>query len=134
MGRGQVETMTSGILMQISGIGKCRVQFLVHLVRLYLSIRGRINFLSMERYGHYGEQTYRQHFERPMDFKTFNELLIKSKPPTPPAHSLFASLGFQFCGSSSSKRLTGCRYKRLRTSQSQVSGLMPCCLQAEKKG
>ena len=72
-----VETMTSGILLQISGIGKCRVQFLVHLVRLYLSIRGRINFLSMERYGQYGEQTYRQHFERPMDFKTFNELLIR---------------------------------------------------------
>lgn len=72
-----VETITSAILLQISGIGKCRLQFLVPLVRLYLSIRGRINFLSMERYGSYGEQTYRQHFARSVDFKTFNELLIR---------------------------------------------------------
>jgi len=38
-------------------------------------MRGRKNFLMMERYGKYGEQTYRQSFEKDFDFKAFNKEL-----------------------------------------------------------
>jgi hypothetical protein len=61
----------------MSGINKRRQFFLVHLTVLYLSMRGRKNFLMMERYGAYSEQTYRQHFSKPHDFRIFNLELVK---------------------------------------------------------
>lgn len=72
----KVETFTAAILRKISDIGKSRLNFLVHIVHLYLSMRGRKNYLMMERYGKYSEQTYRQNFDKGFDFKTFNKELI----------------------------------------------------------
>lgn len=72
----KVETITGSILRKMSDIGKCQMKFLIHIVHLYLSMRGRKNFLMMERYGKYGEQTYRQNFEKAFDFKSFNKELI----------------------------------------------------------
>lgn len=72
-----VKTITSAILRQMSDMNKRRQKFLVHLTLLYLSMRGRKNFLMMERYGEYSEQTYRQHFSKPHDFKAFNLELVK---------------------------------------------------------
>ncbi|MBK8505507.1 MAG: hypothetical protein IPL46_26910 [Saprospiraceae bacterium] len=43
----------------------------------FLSIRGRINFLQLARYGKYHESTYRMGFERDFDFLTFNILLVE---------------------------------------------------------
>jgi Transposase DDE domain len=71
-----VKSLTSAILSKMSGINKCRRDFLVHLVGLYLGMRCRKNFLMLERHGQYSEQTYRQHFSRPHDFKAFNRELI----------------------------------------------------------
>lgn len=46
---------------------------------LFMGLRGRYNFLNMSRYGKYSEQTYRNHFQKLFDFKTFNKELIKRK-------------------------------------------------------
>ena len=46
---------------------------------LFMGLRGRYNFLNMARYGQYSEQTYRNHFQKLFDFKTFNKELIKQK-------------------------------------------------------
>ena len=71
-----IKTLTSAILRKMSGINKSRQNFLLHLVGLFLSMRCRKNFLMMARHGSYSEQTYRQHFSRPHDFKAFNRELI----------------------------------------------------------
>jgi len=46
---------------------------------LFLSIRGRINFLQLARYGNYKEQRYRQQFEKRFDFLAFNKELTLSQ-------------------------------------------------------
>ena len=51
----KVETVTGAILRKMSGIGKCQMKFILHLFHLFLSMRGRKNFLMMERYGRYSE-------------------------------------------------------------------------------
>jgi len=71
-----IETLTEAILGKMSGVNKWRRNFLGHLFRLFLSMRGRYTFLNAARYGIFGEATYRKHFERPMDWATFNYHLI----------------------------------------------------------
>jgi hypothetical protein len=71
-----IETLTEAILGKMSGVNKWRRNFLGHLFHLFLSMRGRYTFLNAARYGIFGEMTYRQHFERPMDWATFNYHLI----------------------------------------------------------
>jgi len=45
---------------------------------LFLSIKGRLNFLQFGRFGNFGEQRYRQQFEKPFDFLNFNKNIILS--------------------------------------------------------
>ncbi len=70
------ETVTSAILRKMSGIGKCQVRFLVHVIKLFLQLRGRYNFANMARYGGHVEQYYRKWYSRPFDFGEFNRLLV----------------------------------------------------------
>jgi len=63
------------VLVQLSNINQWRKDFLVETFILFLSIRGRINFLQLARYGLHKEQRYRQQFEKPFDFLTFNKEL-----------------------------------------------------------
>ena len=63
-------------LSKISTINKWRQTFLLETFTLFLSIKGRINFLQLERYGKYTEQRYRQQFEQSFDFLSFNKELI----------------------------------------------------------
>ena len=76
----KVETFTAAILQKMSGIGKSQFKFIVHIVHLFLSMRGRKNYLMMARYGTYCEQSYRQNFEKDFekdfDFKAMNRQLI----------------------------------------------------------
>jgi Transposase DDE domain len=74
----KVETFTAAILRKMSDIGKCRMKFIIHIVHLFLSMRGRMNYLMMERYGKYGEKSYRLNFEKGFDFKTFNQEIISA--------------------------------------------------------
>ena len=53
--------------------------FLIETLILFMSIKGRINFLQLARYGKHKEQRYRQQFEKPFDFLSFNTELTLSQ-------------------------------------------------------
>jgi len=59
-----------------SKLNKSRKDFIVCVLWHILSIKGRINFLQFGRFSPFGEQTYRNHFEKKFDFFSFNKLLI----------------------------------------------------------
>jgi hypothetical protein len=61
----------------MKGVNKWRYDFIVEVFGLILSIKGRINFLQLDRYGAHGEQHYRNQFERHFDFMSFNIGLIE---------------------------------------------------------
>lgn len=63
-------------LVEIKGINKWRKDFIVEILILFVSIKGRINFSQLGRYGNYGEQRYRQQFEKDFNFLKFNKQLI----------------------------------------------------------
>lgn len=63
-------------LDNISKLNKRRRAFICDVFILFLCIRGRINFLQLGRYGSSGEQRYRQQFENPFDFLSFNKELV----------------------------------------------------------
>lgn len=64
---------------KLQNINQWRRTFLVETLILFMSIRGRINFLQLARYGKYKEQRYRQQFEKPFDFLAFNRELVLSQ-------------------------------------------------------
>lgn len=70
--------LTKAIIVKMTGIGKCQMNFMLHLFMLYLKLRGRYNYQNMARYGSYSEQSYRINFEKSFDFKAFNGSLINS--------------------------------------------------------
>jgi hypothetical protein len=72
----QVEQLVGAILVQMPEVGKWQRSFLVHLMPLFLIIKGRINFLQLSRYGGKAESTYRSQFEKSFDFADFNQHLI----------------------------------------------------------
>lgn len=71
-----METRIQNLLAHMTGLGTIRKKFFTHIVLLFLSLRGRINFLNMARYGTYSEKTYRTHFEAPFAFWDFNRHLL----------------------------------------------------------
>ncbi len=66
------------ILNKLPNINKRRKDFLVEIFALLLSIKGRINFLQLSRYGNFKEQRYRQQFEKRFNFLEFNKQLVLS--------------------------------------------------------
>jgi hypothetical protein len=74
-----IATFVSAILEQMREISKPQQKFIIHIIGLYMSIRGRINFKQMSRYGTYNETTYHNQFKGSFDFISFNKNLIKSK-------------------------------------------------------
>ncbi len=63
------------VLNKLPNINQWRKDFILETFILFLSIRGRINFLQLARYGKHEEQRYRQQFEKPFDFLNFNKEL-----------------------------------------------------------
>jgi len=72
------KSLIISMLDTLSNINQWRRDFLIETFILFLSIRGRINFLQLARYGKHKEQRYRQQFEKPFDFLTFNKELVLS--------------------------------------------------------
>lgn len=72
------QKLIESILGKMKGLDKYRRDFIRHTIGLYLTIKGRINFLQMERYGIYRESTYRNNFENEFDFETFNRINIEA--------------------------------------------------------
>ena len=66
------------IVNKIEGLKKPRKKFMISIIILYLSMRGRYTFKGMERYGGKNEKTYRLQFEETFDFLDFNLQLVKS--------------------------------------------------------
>lgn len=66
-------------LDNISKFSKCRKDFICEVIILFLSIKGRINFLQPGRFGNFEEQRYRQQFEKP--FLDFNKDLALAHLP-----------------------------------------------------
>lgn len=65
-------------LDKISFFNKSRKGFLCEIFVLFLSIKGRVNFLQLSRFGDFKEQRYRQQFEKPFPFLDFNKELALS--------------------------------------------------------
>jgi hypothetical protein len=72
------KALIGAIIRKMSGLNKSRKDFMVGIFMLYLGLRGKYNFLNMERYGEYSEQTYRNQFEKEFDFLEFNVSLVKA--------------------------------------------------------
>jgi hypothetical protein len=66
------------ILTKIQQLNKWRKDFIIKVLWLLLCIKGRVNFLQLERFGNYSEQRYRQQFETEFDFLGFNKELVFS--------------------------------------------------------
>ncbi|MCP4932651.1 MAG: transposase [bacterium] len=71
-----METRIRQFLEKLGGLSNARTRFLVHVLVLFVSLRGRVNFLNMARYGIYSEKTYRRHFEEPLEWFMLNRHLI----------------------------------------------------------
>jgi len=65
-------------LDKISKVNKCRKDFVCEVLILFLSIKGRVNFLQLARFGKFKEQRYRQQFEKQFAFLEFNKELALS--------------------------------------------------------
>jgi len=71
------KALINNALANLFHLNKWRKDFIIDIFILFLSIKGRINFMQLGRYGKYGEQRYRQQFEQNFDFFKFNiELVI----------------------------------------------------------
>ncbi len=75
----QSKALVNNILNKMQGLNKSRKLFFSSCLVLFLSLRGRYNFLGMARYGTYSEKTYRLHFEKDFDFLQFNILFAQTE-------------------------------------------------------
>lgn len=73
------KTHIESVLLKMSNINSWRKEFVTETLILFLCIKGRINFLQLGRFGKHKEQRYRQQFEKPFDFLTFNKELTLSQ-------------------------------------------------------
>lgn len=60
-------------------IGKRHTNFILEVFGLFLSIKGRINFLSLARYGMCEEHHYHTRFDKDFDYLTYNTQLAHSQ-------------------------------------------------------
>ena len=63
-------------LNKMQNVNKWQYNFLLDIFGLYLSIKGRINFLQFARFGKRKEQSYRNQFDQNFDFLEFNKHLV----------------------------------------------------------
>jgi len=70
--------VTKNILDKMPNIGKWQYYFILETFGLLLSIKGRLNFLGLARYGKRGEHHYRSRFAKDFNFLSFNaELAVQ---------------------------------------------------------
>ena len=73
----KAESLISAIIAKIGKTTKPRQKFILHILILYMGLRGKYNFINMARYGLYTEQTYRNQMNKPFGWAEFNMNLIK---------------------------------------------------------
>jgi DDE superfamily endonuclease len=64
------------IMLKMNGISKPFHKFLAHLLLVFLSGKGRNNFLNMARWAEICEKTFRRNFQKSFDFTRFNQYLV----------------------------------------------------------
>jgi hypothetical protein len=64
---------------ELKKLKECRKNFITNALTCFLSIKGRINFLQMERFSEKCEQYFRINFENKFNFQNFNLSLIKKR-------------------------------------------------------
>jgi hypothetical protein len=70
----------TAIVAQMPGLTKPRIDFMSHVLYLFLSLRSRINFLMLARHSQqYVESTYRIHFEEFHDFASMNVSYVQQQ-------------------------------------------------------
>ena len=72
----QFKYQLKNVLNKMVWLNKCRKDFFISTMSLFLSIKGRINFLQLERFSDIDEQSFRNQFEKPFDFLKFNKELV----------------------------------------------------------
>ena len=72
------KALVEKIINKIEGLKKPRKYFMISIMILYSSMRGRYTFKGMERYGDKCEKTYRLQFEQQFDFLSFNLEMSKT--------------------------------------------------------
>ena len=63
-------------LNKMQNVNKRQYNFMLEIFGLYLSIKGRLNFLQFSRFGKFYEQSYRNQFQHNFDFLEFNKSSI----------------------------------------------------------
>ena len=77
-----VKSLVISVLSSVSDfktLKKCRENFIVNVLTCFSSIKGKINFLQMERFSNKCEQYFRINFENKFNFQWFNLSLIKPR-------------------------------------------------------
>jgi hypothetical protein len=72
----KADSLITAIVTKIDKTTKPTQKFLLHVMILYLGLRGKYNFINMSRYGRYDEKTYRNNMEKGFDWAAFNTQLI----------------------------------------------------------
>jgi len=73
----KAESLITAIIAKIGKTTKPRQKFILHILTLYMGLRGKYNFINIARYGKYTEQTYRNQMSKPFDWAGFNMTLIQ---------------------------------------------------------
>lgn len=73
----KAESLINAIIAKIGKTTKPRQKFILHILTLYMGLRGKYNFINIARYGKYTEQTYRNQMSKPFDWAEFNINLIQ---------------------------------------------------------
>lgn len=73
----KAESLITAIIAKIGKTTKPRQKFILHILTLYMGLRGKYNFINIARYGKYTEQTYRNQMSKPFDWAEFNKNLIQ---------------------------------------------------------
>jgi len=69
-------TLLETIITKMDDLNKKRSEFIVHILMLILGIRGRVNFMQLQRQGKMNEKSYRNQFEKAFDWLLFNRHLV----------------------------------------------------------
>jgi len=67
------------ILSKMNGHNKKRKEFIIHILMLFLGMRGRVNFLQLSRQGGKNEKSYRYQFEKNFNWLDFNKIFVKQE-------------------------------------------------------
>jgi len=67
---------TKRVLNKMKGVNKWQYDFIIEILGLFLSIKGRLNFIGLSRYANHGEQHFRNQFSKPFDFLSFNKEMV----------------------------------------------------------